>query len=57
MLIYEWWIGKDLEGSGRGIVLRHYPDSLLEGLGKTTRNLSQDGGLRAEIWTRDLQNT
>jgi hypothetical protein len=38
----ERWIGKDLEGSGRGPILRNYPDISLEGLRKTTNILSQD---------------
>jgi hypothetical protein len=32
--------GKDLEGSGLGLMLRHYPGIRLEGLRKT--NLNQD---------------
>jgi hypothetical protein len=35
-------IGKDLEGSGRGLVLRYYPGIRLARLRKTTINLSQD---------------
>jgi hypothetical protein len=26
MVTGEWRIGKDLEGSGRGLILRYYPD-------------------------------
>jgi hypothetical protein len=40
--IGEWWIGKDVEGSGRGLVFRYYPGIFLERLMKTTENLSQD---------------
>jgi hypothetical protein len=38
----EWWIGKDMEGSGRGLILRYYPCICLEGLRKATKILSQD---------------
>jgi hypothetical protein len=38
----EWQIGKDAEESGSGLILRHYPSICLEGLRKTTKNLSQD---------------
>jgi hypothetical protein len=36
------WIGNELEGSGRGLILSDYPDICLEGLKKTTKTLSQD---------------
>jgi hypothetical protein len=39
--ICELWIGKDLEGSDRGLILRHYPGFRLEGLGRNTENLCQ----------------
>jgi hypothetical protein len=32
-----WWIGKDLVGSGRGLILRYYPGISLDGLSKTTK--------------------
>jgi hypothetical protein len=32
----------DLEGSGRGLILRYYPGVCLKGLRKTTKTLSQD---------------
>jgi hypothetical protein len=41
-VISDWRIGKELEGGGRGIILRYYPSIRLEGLRKTTRHLSQD---------------
>jgi hypothetical protein len=41
-MVHEWWIGKDLEGSFRGIILRYYPGIGLEELRKTTKNLNQD---------------
>jgi hypothetical protein len=40
-MINEWWTGKDVEGSGRGL-FRYSPGIFLEGLGKTTENFSQD---------------
>jgi hypothetical protein len=41
-MISEWqWIGKDLVGRGRGLILRQYPGICLEGLRKATENLSQ----------------
>jgi hypothetical protein len=41
-VISEWWIGKDLEGSGRDLICRNCPGIRLEGLRKTAKNLSQD---------------
>jgi hypothetical protein len=38
----ELLIGKDVKGSGRGLILRYYPGICLEGLSKTTIFLSQD---------------
>jgi hypothetical protein len=39
----KWWlIGKDVEESGRGQILRYYPGIFLEGLRKTT-NISLSG--------------
>jgi hypothetical protein len=40
-VISEWSIGKDVEGRGRGLILRH-PVSCLEGLKKTMKGPSQD---------------
>jgi hypothetical protein len=53
-VISEWWIGKNLEGSGGGLILRFYPGILLEGLRTTSVRIA---GLRAEILNRDLPNT
>jgi hypothetical protein len=41
-MISERLIWKDMEGSGRGIILRFYSAISLEGLGKPTKNLSHD---------------
>jgi hypothetical protein len=40
-VINEWWIGKDVERSGRGLILRYYPEICLERLRKTTKTLSR----------------
>jgi hypothetical protein len=37
-----WWIGKDLVGSGRVLILRYYPGIRMEWLMKTTKILNQD---------------
>jgi hypothetical protein len=42
MVVSEWRIGKDLKGRGSGLILRYYPGIRLEGLRKTTKNLSKD---------------
>jgi hypothetical protein len=47
-MISEQSIGKYLEGSNRGLILRYYPGILLEKLGISTRNL-RIAGLGAEI--------
>jgi hypothetical protein len=41
-VISDWWIGKDLEGSGCGLILRYYPGSRLEGLSKTKKIITQN---------------
>jgi hypothetical protein len=46
--ISEWRIGKDLEGSGRGLILKYYSGIRVEGLRKTTKDLSQDS--RFPVW-------
>jgi hypothetical protein len=42
MVIGELRTVKDLEESGRGLILRYYTGISLEGLRKTTKSLSQD---------------
>jgi hypothetical protein len=37
-----WWIGKDLVGSGCGLILKYYPGIREEELRKTTEALNQD---------------
>jgi hypothetical protein len=37
--------------------LKYYPSICLQGLRKTTKNLSENTGLRTEIWTQKLQNS
>jgi hypothetical protein len=56
-MISEWWIGKDVEGSGRGLILREYPRISLEGLRKLQKPSVRIAGIRAKIWTRELPNT
>jgi len=46
----EWRISKDVERSGRGLILRNYPDIYLEGLKKTRNPSATTASLRAEIW-------
>jgi hypothetical protein len=41
-MIGEQRIGKEVERSGCGLILGYYPDSCVEGLRKTTKNLSED---------------
>jgi hypothetical protein len=41
--------GKDAEGSGRGLILRHYPSIYVERVRKTTRTSVMTAGLRADI--------
>jgi hypothetical protein len=38
----QWQIGKDLEGDGRSLLLRHYPDIRVERPRKTLKTPSQD---------------
>jgi hypothetical protein len=40
-MISEWWIGKDLEGSDRGLILRGCSRIRLEELRKTIRSQSE----------------
>jgi hypothetical protein len=56
-MISEWLIRKNVEGSGGGLILKHYPGICLEGLRKTTKTSVRIAGLRAEFWTRDLPIT
>jgi hypothetical protein len=51
-LIGEYWIGKDMEGSCRGLILRCYPGITCMDRGKPRKNSIRIAGLRAEIWTR-----
>jgi hypothetical protein len=53
LVLSEWWVGKDLEGSGRGLILRYYHGIRLEQLRKTMKQLSQDSRTPGRIWTRD----
>jgi hypothetical protein len=56
----EWWIGKDLVGSGRGLIQRYYSGIRLEGLSTTTQNLNQDSrspGPRFETGASRIRST
>jgi hypothetical protein len=48
----EWWIGKDVEGSDRGLILSWCRGIRLEKLGKTTKISVRIADLHVEIWTR-----
>jgi hypothetical protein len=55
--INEWWVGRELEGSGCGLIFRYYPSICLEGLRQTTRNFSprfQPGIFR--IWSTSVNH-
>jgi hypothetical protein len=51
-MLSEWWIGKDLEGSGRVLILRGYSRIRLEELRETIRSQSEFPDL-----IRELPNT
>jgi hypothetical protein len=58
MISEWWWIGKDLAGSGRGLILKYYPRIRLEELRKTTENLSQDSrssGRKSNPWPPEYE--
>jgi hypothetical protein len=40
MMIGEWWIEKNVEESGHGLILRYFSGICLEVLRKTTENLN-----------------
>jgi hypothetical protein len=46
----------ELEGSGRGVIIRCYPSTGLEGLSKITKTL-RIAGFWTEISIKDLPNT
>jgi hypothetical protein len=56
-MIIGWWIGKDVEGWGRGLILRYYPSSCLDTLTNTARNL-RIAGFRPifELWTSRIRS-
>jgi hypothetical protein len=50
-----WWqMNDELEGTGRGLILRYYPGIRLEGFRKISVSVAD---LRAEILSRDLPKT
>jgi hypothetical protein len=54
--INKWWIGKDVEGSGRGITEGIIPAFTRRDWEKTSNASVRIADLRTEIWTRDFQN-
>jgi hypothetical protein len=42
-------LGNEMEGSGRGLILRYYPSICVEELRKTTKYLNRIAGLQAQI--------
>jgi hypothetical protein len=55
-MIDEWRIGKDVEGSSRGLIKNNFR-LLPGGAEKTKKNLSQDDRSSVIIWTQGLLNT
>jgi hypothetical protein len=56
-MICEWWIEKDVQESGRGLIWGiilgfDWRDGV-----KPRKPLAKTAGLLAKIWTRDLSNT
>jgi hypothetical protein len=49
--------GNDLEGSGRGLLSKHYPGIRLDGLMNTTKNSVKTTSHWAKIWKQALPNT
>jgi hypothetical protein len=56
-MISEQWIGKDVEGSGRGLMQGIIPAIALNGWEKPRKPAVMVAGLQADIWTQDLPNT
>jgi hypothetical protein len=51
-----WLIGKDMEGSGRGLIWGTIVAFAWRDWGKPSKTSVRIAGLRADIWIRDLQN-
>jgi hypothetical protein len=49
--------GKDLEGSGRGVIVRYYPSARLERLEETTKTLSKNSESPGRDLSPDLLDT
>jgi hypothetical protein len=56
-MINERWIGKDMEGSDRGIIWCIMPAFACRGCGRPQKTSVRITGLQAEIWTRTFPNT
>jgi hypothetical protein len=55
-LICEKWNGKDLEGSGRGLIYGTFPAFARDTERKPWKTSLKITSLRADIWTWDLPN-
>jgi hypothetical protein len=56
-MISEWWIGKDLKGSGHGLNEGTILAFACRDWAKPQKTQVRVAGLQAEIWSCDLQNT
>jgi hypothetical protein len=55
-VIIEWWIVKDLEGRGCGLIVKYYP-SIWREVWENDEIRVMKAGVCDEIWTRNLLNT
>jgi hypothetical protein len=56
-MIREWWIEKDVEWCGRGLIYGTIAVFVWRNLGKPRNPSVRIAYLPADIWTRDLPNT
>jgi hypothetical protein len=56
-MISECWIGKDIEGSGHGLIYGTSPAFAWRDWEKKQKSSVRIAGLWAKIWNRDLLNT
>jgi hypothetical protein len=52
MMTCEWWIGKDLIGSGRGLIVMYYPAFAWRDWGNPRETSIRIAGRRGRDWTR-----
>jgi hypothetical protein len=55
-MIYQWWITKDLKGSGRGLV-KVIPRHLNKVGEESHENTITIAGIPVDVWTEHLRNT